>query len=296
MPKFCFNCGKRGHVYHDCHFPVMSYGGIIYQMRNGIPFYLMVQRTYTPDFKELIRGKFDLNDPDYIQKLISRITLQEVEYIYTYEHHILYKNLLKYCKIKKNQSYYDRYHQSKENYEKLLEGYTTNKNIYVKFSEIVESNNPTYYMEPDWGFPKGRRNTYGDETDMACAQREIQEETGLSPEDYQFKPDYYVTEVHIGSNNTKYAHRYYVGEAISTITCYIDPYNKYQAGEIRKIGWFPIKIALSMIRPYHFEKKKVLSRAHKEITGSTIYVKPPYPTANHHDDSHPPHILPAPTT
>jgi 8-oxo-dGTP pyrophosphatase MutT (NUDIX family) len=44
----------------------------------------------------------------------------------------------------------------------------------------VEANNPTYFMEPDWGFPKGRRNTHGDEMDLDCAQREIQEETGLT--------------------------------------------------------------------------------------------------------------------
>ncbi|MEX0596164.1 MAG: NUDIX hydrolase, partial [Candidatus Paceibacterota bacterium] len=108
--------------------------------------------------------------------------------------------------------------------------------------------------------------------DIECAKREVLEETGIPPENYESSPDYYVTEVHVGSNGIKYAHRYYVGKCIPDITCYIDPFNKYQLGEIRKIGWFTIEQALSMIRPYHIEKKKVLLRVHRKITGRVMVV------------------------
>lgn len=267
MKRFCYNCGKKGHVYNSCLLPVMSYGGILYRIKNQIPYYLMVQRTYTPDFKELVRGKFDLENEKYIKKLVHRITIQEINYIHTYPHQILYKNIQKYCKIKKNPQ---KYRQAKENYTKLKHGYTNNKGNFIKFSQLVKEDNPSYFFEPDWGFPKGRRNYKGNESDLDCAKREIKEETGLTPDSYDFKPGYYVTEVHKGSNDITYAHRYYLAKCNPNTKCYIDPYNRHQAGEIRKLGWFTVEQTLAMIRPYHQEKKKVLVRVHREITGKTL--------------------------
>ena len=112
MKKFCYNCGKKGHIYNNCLSPIMSYGGILYRIKdqnkpdsgsNSIePEYLMVQRTYTPDFKEIIRGKFALDDVEYIKKLVHRLTLQEIDYVFSYSHQILYRNIQRYCRVKKN--------------------------------------------------------------------------------------------------------------------------------------------------------------------------------------------------
>lgn len=268
--RFCYNCGKIGHIYTNCLSPVMSYGGILYRIKDGTPNYLMVQRTYTPDFKELIRGKIDFEDFEYIKTLVSRITLQEINFIYTYSHKVIYQNIQKFCKVKKNKQYYLKYRQARENYTKLILGTTNSAGEEIKFSKIVRENNPTYYLEPDWGFPKGRRNYKGNESDLECATREIYEETGIS--EYEIKPDYFVTEIHNGSNQIKYAHRYYLAKCDNQVKYYIDPFNKHQAGEIRKLGWFTVEQALAMIRPYHIEKKKVLLRVHREITGQVLVV------------------------
>tara|TARA_R100001163_G_scaffold65815_2_gene65207 strand:- start:3097 stop:3975 length:879 start_codon:yes stop_codon:yes gene_type:complete len=270
--RFCYNCGKIGHVYTNCLNPVMSYGVILYKIRDGIPYYLMVQRSFTPDFKEIIRGRFDFDDIEYIKILLSRITLQEINFIYTYPHKILYQNIQKFCKVKKTRTYYEKYKQSRENYQKLIDGFINKDGITVKFSCLVQQNNPVYYLEPDWGFPKGRRNYKGAENDNDCAKREVLEETGIIPEHYSIEPEYYVTEVHVGSNNIKYAHRYYLGRCKDDVTCYIDPFNRHQVGEIRKLGWFTVEQALAMIRPYHIEKKKVLLRVHRKITGRVLVV------------------------
>lgn len=273
MPKrFCYNCGRGGHIYTNCLFPVMSYGGVLYQMRDSVPYYLMVQRTYTPDFKEIVRGKFDINDISYIRKLISRITVQEINMIYEYNHRTLYHNIQKFCKVKKNKQYHQKYKIAKENYHKLLNGTTNDHGVHLKFSHMVKADNQSYYLEPDWGFPKGRRNYKGNEDDLSCAIREINEETGISSDNYRIIPKYYVTEVYLGSNNIKYAHRYYVAECRNDINYFIDPFNKHQAGEIRKLAWFKLSDAISMIRPYHIEKKKVLLRVNRKITGQMIYI------------------------
>ena len=270
--RFCYNCGKIGHVYTNCLNPVMSYGAILYKMRGGVPYYLMVQRSFTPDFKELIRGRFDFEDVEYLKNLIRRITLQEINFIYTYSHKTLYANIQKFCRVKKTKVYYDKWKVSKENFQKLMDGVTNSMGEFIQFNNIVQEGNPTYYFEPDWGFPKGRRNYKGAECDLECAKREVLEETGIVSEKYDINSDFYVTEVHVGSNGIKYAHRYYLGKCNNNITCYIDPFNKYQLGEIRKVGWFTVEQALSMIRPYHIEKKKVLLRVHRKITNRVLVV------------------------
>ena len=43
---------------------------------------------------------------------------------------------------------------------------------------IIECNQYTSWDEPEWGFPKGRRNF--NETDLNCALREFNEETGIN--------------------------------------------------------------------------------------------------------------------
>ena len=48
--------------------------------------------------------------------------------------------------------------------------------------ERIIAENPSVWDEPEWGFPKGRRNPR--ETDLNCAIREFQEETALERQDF----------------------------------------------------------------------------------------------------------------
>ena len=47
-------------------------------------------------------------------------------------------------------------------------------------SDSIIQNSETQWDSPEWGFPKGRRNHQ--ETDIACAIREWEEETGFRRE------------------------------------------------------------------------------------------------------------------
>lgn len=266
MKKFCYNCGKQGHTYNICMLPVMSYGMILYRIKEGKPYYLMVQRNYTPDFKEIVRGKFEFEDAEYINKLVSKITWHEINYLLLYPHKVLYQDIERFYKVRKNKQYYEKYKKAKENYQKLMSGYQNMNNQLIKFEKIVKKDNKTHYLEPDWGFPKGRRNYRGNETDLECAIREVEEETGITQERYQIlNSDYHVTEVYRGTNDIQYAHKYYVAKCPNDVTYYIDPNNKHQVGEIRKMGWYTYEEAMEMIRPYHEEKKKLLEKAHQEV-------------------------------
>ena len=41
---YCNNCGKKGHMYKDCKYPVTSCGNIIYRDDSKEPKVLMIQR------------------------------------------------------------------------------------------------------------------------------------------------------------------------------------------------------------------------------------------------------------
>jgi 8-oxo-dGTP pyrophosphatase MutT (NUDIX family) len=246
----------------------MSYGIILYRLKEGRPIYLMVQRNYTPDFKEIVRGKFDLEDAEYVTRLISRLTLHEINYIETYSHKVLYNDIDKYYKVKRNKLYNDKNKVARDNYMRLMTGYENSKGDMIKFNDIIEAlsnNGHVPYSEPDWGFAKGRRNYRGNESNLECAIREVEEETGIRRDFYELRPNYHITEEHMGTNSVNYAHTYYLGRCEQKIKYYIDPNNKSQSSEIRKLGWYTYEDAIEMIRPYHDEKKNVLTEVHEML-------------------------------
>ena len=65
---------------------------------------------------------------------------------------------------------------SREKFESLKLGISCGGEEYTLKSLIAEAN--TTWSEPEWGYPKGRRNYQ--EKDLSCALREFEEETGYS--------------------------------------------------------------------------------------------------------------------
>ena len=70
----------------------------------------------------------------------------------------------------------------------------------------------TFIMRKRNGVSKGRRNLY--ETDIDCAKREFEEETGLKPFQYNLVSIKSFNESFFGSNNIRYKHVYYLGELL----------------------------------------------------------------------------------
>ncbi|KAJ3170016.1 hypothetical protein HDU87_000482 [Geranomyces variabilis] len=66
------------------------------------------------------------------------------------------------------------------------------------------------YTEPEYGFPKGRKNMY--ESNLDCAKREFQEETGYRSEQYRILSDVPWVESFVGTNGIPYRHIYYAAE------------------------------------------------------------------------------------
>ena len=109
-------------------------------------------------------------------------------------------------------------------------------------------------METEWGFPKGRRNLK--ESDLNCAKREFEEESGYRSNEYVILDETKsFEEIFSGTNNIRYKHIYYIGKALNDKTnLNIDKNNFSQFSEIKKINWFTFKEGTEIIRDYNSER------------------------------------------
>jgi len=58
IDNYCNNCGKYGHLYHQCKTPITSFGIIVFRIKNDIPQYLMIRRKDTLGYIDFMRGKY----------------------------------------------------------------------------------------------------------------------------------------------------------------------------------------------------------------------------------------------
>jgi 8-oxo-dGTP pyrophosphatase MutT (NUDIX family) len=120
------------------------------------------------------------------------------------------------------------------------------------------------FKEPEWGFPKGRRNLK--EKNIECAKREFEEETNILIDDYNIINMTPLEETYLASNNLKYKHIYYISQIKNKNTLLsLDKNNNEQNIEIGNISWFNFDEALLIIRDYNIEKKNILINLHLNI-------------------------------
>jgi 8-oxo-dGTP pyrophosphatase MutT (NUDIX family) len=256
---YCSNCGKQGHLYKQCNDAVTSYGIILYKEIDKKLHYLLIRRKDSLSYVEFIRGRYNINNMDYILLLLDGMTIDEKNRVLTTDFDELWNMLW----IKPNSKQHKKeYSSSLDKFNHLRNKKETDTNISI-LGYLIEKSK-TKWDIPEWGFPKGRRNLY--ESDLDCAEREFVEESGVSKKDYiilrHINPIY---EVFTGSNNIRYKHIYYIALCISDIDLTVNRENKYQAAEIGDIGWFNYISSMKMIRSTNHEKKMVLNRTHNII-------------------------------
>ena len=202
---FCNNCGKYGHVFSQCKHPITSLGFIVYRIRdNNILEYLLIRRKNTLGFIDFMRGKYDINNKSYILNIINEMTINEKKKLLNNNFNELWKYL---WGENVGLQYRSEEIISKEKINLLKKGVKVKNKTYTLSSLIKEST--TKWKEPEWGFPKGRRNHK--EKDIQCALREFQEETGYSYKDLNIIENLLpLEEIFTGSNYKSYKHRYYL--------------------------------------------------------------------------------------
>lgn len=301
---YCKNCGKLGHLYKNCLEPATSYGIISFKFdlddeskkktkqiiteigngkkyiklnNSGIDFknferdqelfsflkdkikFLLVRRRHTIGFLEFMRGHYRSDDIDNIIFLFQQMTQDEIDRIGKEDFDSLWNSLWK--NGVDQQDY--KYNKSRELYNELKK-----KKVGISLNFYVNNVKPSF-DQPEWGFPKGRKNLK--EGNISCAMREFGEETGYSQDDTKIlKKIIPVEEDMIGTDGKKYIHIYYLGLQENEDSPEIDDKNENQVNEVGEIGWFSFTECLDKIRFYHKEKKQVLTQVYNFLMTNII--------------------------
>ena len=263
----CTNCGLSGHVFRNCLSPVTSYGiiAVKYMKDNNVTSlfskantisngnesiqFLLIQRKDSLAFVEFIRGKYNQYDDEYLGRLLRGMTQKEHSSILSKSFDELWHSVWgESSSVKSHKNDYD------SSDKKFL-------SIKDRLPELITSN-PTKWTEPEWGFPKGRRNPH--ESDINCATREFQEETGLKRSDFTIIQNTYpISETFFGSNQVHYCHKYYIAICNTSVEVEMNMENLHMAREIGAIKWCTLDEATSKIRPDNVEKREILLKAGK---------------------------------
>lgn len=260
----CNNCGCVGHIYKDCRKPVLSYGHLLYDIDQGFPRILMIQRKDSLCYIEFLRGKYDTYNLPYIQTLIDKFSNAEKQSL-TQDFDVLWKNLWRLPELDpETMKYKHDYQRGKQKYENLKEGFLyTKTGEFITFAYFLEKSE-TAYETSEWEFPKGRRNHR--ETDEECAKREFWEETGYEDADYALiKNVRPFTEEYMGENRVRYKHVYYLGYLENRDK--VPLVGKEQVSEIRDICWLTKEECLSKLRDYHHTRYQVVHKIFDFIEG-----------------------------
>jgi 8-oxo-dGTP pyrophosphatase MutT (NUDIX family) len=269
-PVVCLNCAQVNHVYKNCNMPRISAGIICYQMKydsetNTIqPLYLMVQRKDSLSYVEFIRGKYDIQNKNYLYKIFTLMTSEERDRLKEDTFDNLWK--LMWCKTddETNKNYTKEYNEAFEKFNMLKKGYYLSSSTELKLIniDIILEETIALYEETEYGFPKGRRNI--NEDDLTCAIREFKEETCIHPKYirlcYDIKP---LEEVFTGSNKIRYKHIYYLAKYYPFSNDEIN--NNINSREIKKISWFTYNEVQDHIREYNVERKELVKRCNNLI-------------------------------
>jgi 8-oxo-dGTP pyrophosphatase MutT (NUDIX family) len=263
--QHCTNCGGNGHVFRNCSAPVTSYGiiamrylddtceSVLFSKSTIAPTadsiqFLLIQRKDSLSFIEFIRGKYGAQNDAYMCKLLRGMTQKEQHRLLTATFDDLWNDI--WGKSPSARSHRNDYDASEKRFQQIRE----------KLPDLIRDH-PTVWTEPEWGFPKGRRNPY--EMDINCAVREFQEETGLERSDFSvLQNTYTLSETFYGSNNVHYCHKYYLAICNKSVEVELDTNDIHMSREIGAIKWCTFEDAISKIRSDNNEKRDVLQKVH----------------------------------
>ena len=220
---------------------------------------VLVQRRNTIGLIEFIRGKYDLNNPDYIIKLFNMMTFDEKRMFREYDSFDMLRTIIG---LKREFNYRGEYSDAKTKYNTLRDDPSGNQ-----INALLDKSY-TKWSSPEWGAPKGRRSNK--EYDIECAIREFVEETGIKYKNINvyrnIKP---LEEVYKGINGVVYKHTYFIADIKDNSEChdninYIEK-GGYLSSEVSNIKCFNLTECQKIIRPYYLSKLNVIKKGFQII-------------------------------
>tara|TARA_Y100000780_G_C13675137_1_gene413950 strand:- start:534 stop:1364 length:831 start_codon:yes stop_codon:yes gene_type:complete len=250
---YCNNCKGNFIKSNLSKTPITSYGIILYYYDSILKDYkfLIIRRKDSLGYIDFIRGKYALSNTTHVCNLINEMTNREKYNILNEDFDILWYKLW-------NNRYESIDQPTKNKFESIKHGITTNLNL-----EKIIKNSTTDWEEPEWGFPKGRKNF--NEKDFTAALREFTEETGIQNKSIDVIQNISpIDELFIGSNYKAYKHRYYLAKL--TDKSIISSLNNYQKTEVSNQGFYTKNEVISKFRPYNKEKIELIKQVHSIVS------------------------------
>jgi len=207
--------------------------------------FLMIRRKDSLGYIELLRGKYETNNREYILTLVEQTSMAERERLKTMDFPTLWEEL--WCGPV-SKPYRHEFEPARAKFETIRSSF---------LGEVLEKATSRWH-EPEWGFPKGRRGP--GESELRCAMREFHEETRFPMENVLLCRNMVpLEESFFGSNKVHYRHKYYIALCFDpTVEPIFRQGDTVMAREIGDIRWFTLQEAMDHIRPYNVEKKEVL--------------------------------------
>lgn len=260
--NFCNNCGKVGHLFHQCKNPITSVGIIIFNNDDIANIkYLMIRRKDSLGYVDFMRGKYPLLNKRYLLNIINEMTNDEKEKLKHYDFNYLWNEL--WGDYIGNQ-YKNEEKTSREKFFLLKNG-IKNKNISYSLDSLINESDKIW-DEPEWGFAKGRRNYQ--EKDLNCALREFEEETGIDKNKIKLVQNLLpFEEIFTGSNFKSYKHKYYLAYMEKDDSMIFN----FQKSEVSKVDWFTIEESITNIRNYNLEKINIIKNVNYILNNYSFY-------------------------
>lgn len=264
--NYCNNCGKLGHIFNQCKIPITSFGVIAFRIHptTKIREYLMICRKDTLGYIDFMRGKYSLQNKQYLMNMLRQMTVKEKEGLLSGDFMELWYTLWGKAPLSNKYKLEETF--SREKYETLM---TKPRSVNISLDTpsttlylpdlIEESKSFGVWEEQEWGFPKGRRNYQ--ESDYNCAVREFCEETGYQTSELKNIQNILpYEEIFTGSNYKSYKHKYYIMYTDYAVSQ--NYLNSFEKSEVSKIEWKSFEKCVEDIRPYNVEKIKVITNIH----------------------------------
>jgi 8-oxo-dGTP pyrophosphatase MutT (NUDIX family) len=208
---------------------------------------LMVKRKDSMSYMEFIRGKYEISNVEYVKRLIKHMTIAEQNSISSSDFSVLWTKL---------------WGNSRDT-DSIEFDIARDKFNSVPIQKLVKEV-PSIFVEPEWGFPKGRRMR--GESDVACATREFFEETNIPAESYTVLPNLTFNETFVGTNDIKYKHVYFVAllqdSKLINLSQKLTP---MQRREVSAVEWKTMMECKMITRPHYAERKKIIENLENQV-------------------------------
>jgi 8-oxo-dGTP pyrophosphatase MutT (NUDIX family) len=189
---------------------------------------LLVKKRYTYAFVEFVYSNYNLHkNIRYLANLFNNMTTSEKIDILTFNFDILWNRIFLIRNTTIFNNMYLFYQNKRIKFETIFANHdnmTTIKNL-IKNSKSIDTK---------WEIPKGRPDE--NDSDLNCAIREFNEETGVEKYQYKLLSTIPLKE-QFKSMNVEYTNIYYLAMATKKVNPMVQMYNIDQIGEVENVRW-----------------------------------------------------------